>query len=163
LPLQVGPLAVGAVVRDLAPPMTYTNYLLGDAVYNYLMNGKVPPTDTGIDIASTPNIIAGASFHPDLGGFSWVLDPMVSVELQDPISVFRDGEPVWNLIHFGGQVRVLSFLYLRGGLNKGYMSFGGGVKLAVLDINAAVFTEESGIFPGDSPRTGISVEAALRF
>jgi hypothetical protein len=52
---------------------------------------------------------------------------------------------------------------VRGGLNKGWISVGAGIDLALLEIDAAVFTEEMGLYPGNKGRTGISVQAAIRF
>jgi len=35
--------------------------------------------------------------------------------------------------------------------------------IAFLKIDAALFTEEMGIYPGDKGRSGLSVQAAIRF
>jgi hypothetical protein len=37
------------------------------------------------------------------------------------------------------------------------------LKLLFLDIDAAVFTEELGALPGDNPRSGLALQAAIRF
>ena len=68
-----------------------------------------------------------------------------------------------DLLHAGAEVRLLSFITLRGGINRGWLSAGAGVRLIFIDLNFAVFTEELGALPGDDPRSGVALQAAIRF
>ena len=63
----------------------------------------------------------------------------------------------------GAEVKFLSFLSLRAGLNKGWASAGFGLDLLFLEIDGAAFTEELGSHPGDSGRSGIALTAAMHF
>ena len=75
-----------------------------------------------------------------------------------------DEKSFMHMVHLGTEVDLLSgFIALRGGLNKGYISLGAGMDLAILEFNIAVFTEELGVLLGDKPRTGVSAEFAIRF
>jgi hypothetical protein len=130
---------------------------------NSLSSGSVPKGSSAGYAAFYPNIAAGVSFDPN-----WkILNPALYLELEDPIGVFSDPDAnfgsVLNLFHVGADVSLLKILSVRGGLSRGWASLGAGVHLLFIEANAAVFTEELGALPGDKPRSGFTVEAAIRF
>ncbi len=92
-------------------------------------------------------------------------EPSVYAEVDDPLALFSSSDILTDLLtslHAGAQIRILNFLNIRGGLNKGWYSVGAGLDLSFLEIDAAIFTEELGAYPGDKGRSGLSVQAAIR-
>jgi hypothetical protein len=161
--LQLSSLTVGLSIRDIAPAFPLWSGSLKD-----LMGNPTIGTDTANSTASAqfiPNVTLGLSWAPKL--IPGIIDPAVYFEIQDPVAVFSakdSGSGTFlNLFHAGAEVKLLSFITLRGGLNRGWMSAGAGVKLLFIDVNASVFTEELGPLPGDKPRSGMAVQAAIRF
>jgi hypothetical protein len=90
------------------------------------------------------------------------IDPVVHLALSDLIAVIQGERSPWAALHLGTEVRLMRFLALRAGLNQGYLTFGGGLRLPLLDLNAAFFTREMGRHLGDQPSSGLALEAALR-
>jgi hypothetical protein len=162
--LQIGSLTTGLSIRDIAPgyPIASSSLTtLGDT----LSAGSMPDTSASTASAAfTPNVTAGLSWAPRL--LPGIIDPTVYFEIQDPVSVVKNwdgfGSAV-NLLHAGAEVKLLGFMMLRGGINRGWLSAGAGFKLFFVDVNAAIFTEELGALPGDNPRSGLAVQAAIRF
>ncbi len=66
-------------------------------------------------------------------------------------------------LHFGAEVKIFQFLWIRAGLNQGYPTVGVGIDLDYLRIDAAIFTEELGARPGQIPHTDISLGVRMRF
>jgi hypothetical protein len=167
---EVGPFNVGLSIRDFGGTrFRYSRDSLNE-ILSSLEEGHLPPSDGTNEVDPekyqfvTPmQINLGAAFHPDLGAFKFLLDPSFHVDLRDPISVFRDKQSPWALLHLGTEVKLLSLLKLRAGLSQGYITMGAGLKFLFADVNVAVFTQELGKYPGDRPRTGVSAEAAIRF
>jgi len=157
--LQLGAFKVGLAVRDIAPPFEMVTATYQDVIDSLAAGGQLP-AGTADTFSMLPNIIVGGSFRPWKGG---VLDPNLVVELQDPVSVIRDKASVWGLLHVGAEVRALGIFVGRAGLNEGWISLGGGIDLAIVKIDAAVFTEELGRRPGDAPRSGFAIDATIRF
>jgi len=153
--------SIGLAVRDISTRQTYSASTFGD-VLSSLGGGDLPPGDDAV-YSIAPNVTLGASITPITGALSKVVDVTVIAEIQDPINVYLDKSSVWNVFHLGVEADFLGgLLSLRTGLNKGWISLGAGVSLLVLDVNVALFTEEMGPRPGDSPRTGIAAEVSIR-
>ena len=157
--IKLGPLSAGLSVRDITAPLRFSSNTIAEIVSS-LSSGSLPDDPNAASVGILPDITAGIAFAPKLlPGF---LDSTFYFEVQDPITAFTDKESMWNLLHVGAEIRLLSFIYARGGINKGWISAGVGVDLLVLEIDAAVFTEELGKRPGDRARSGIAIQAALR-
>jgi len=93
-------------------------------------------------------------------------EPSLYTELENPQNIFSSSDMVasaLNSLHAGAQVRLLRFITVRGGLNKGWYSLGAGIDLSFLELDAAIFTEELGLYPGDKGRSGLSVQVGIRF
>ena len=161
--LKVGRLSAGLSVRDLSLPLGFITTDLSTFL-DTLMKGDMPGTDAGVtaNVWTLPVIALGASFDLGFDKMDPWLDPIVHIELEDPLRVILDKQSPWNLLHVGAEAKLFRFMTLRAGINKGYLGMGLGMRLLILDINAAVFTEELGIRPGDRPRSGVSLEVALR-
>lgn len=164
--LDIGPFTVGMSIRDLfGTRFSFTSSTMSEIVTAFETGGDLEGTEIGEnEVYMIPmEINIGAAFHPDLGGFSFILDPKVHVDLKDPIGVIRDGKSPWTLLHIGAEAKMLRFLSLRGGFYQGYITGGVGMKLLFLDINASFFTLERGRYVSDRPNSGLTLEAALRF
>jgi len=154
--LALGPLVVGAMVRDFGLQFTMDETsTVGDLIDNMTV-----PTNGTTPYALTPVYLVGAGIVFD----NKILAPSIYAEIEDPVAVAQGGiDAVWNKLHLGGEVKLLNFISARAGLNKGWLSIGAGLDLLFLKVNAAVFTEEMGMSPGDFGRSGISVDVAVRF
>jgi len=162
--LELGSLGIGLAIRDIAPPFPIWQGAL-ETLKASLEQGSLPQADDGAEKAVfLPSVTAGLSWKPKL--IPGLIDPALYFELQDPVAVIQEWDGIGsalNLTHLGAEVTFLKIVTLRAGLNRGWLSFGGGVNLLILDLNAAVFTEELGALPGDKPRSGFSLSAAIRF
>jgi hypothetical protein len=154
--MRAGAFTVGLSVRDIAPSFSVSGGALGE-----LLGSWSSGSEAG-SFSLTPNVAAGIRYHPDLGDLARFVDPLVLVELQDPVTVIRDGKSALNLLHVGVEVKVLNFLSLRAGLNKGWLSAGLGLDLLFMEVGAAVFTEELGDGADRRGRQGMILEAAIR-
>jgi hypothetical protein len=152
----------GVALRDISTPHTLANSTLGTTL-DRLGTGNLPSGDT-VTYAVLPNLALGFSLRPIPLALSGLFDVLLIAELQDIPAVIADGKSLLHTVHLGAEVDLLGgFIALRGGLNKGYISLGAGLDLAILELNVAVFTEERGLLLGDKPRTGVSAEFAIRF
>jgi hypothetical protein len=70
---------------------------------------------------------------------------------------------VLTKVHAGAELKFFKFIALRAGMNQGYLTMGAGIDLILFELDAALFTQEVGSFPGDKARSGISLQAAVRF
>lgn len=155
----------GLSIRDVFNTRyAMSQYPLGDWL-DEVQTGSIPSDGPSADdtYLVPMNISAGLGYHVDMGGLSWLLDPLVHLELSDPLGVIRENKSPWAMFHLGTEVKVLRSISLRAGLNQGYLSAGAGVKLLFLDLNVAAFTRELGRYPGDQSSSGFAMELAFRF
>lgn len=156
--LQMGSFSLGLAVRDLTPSFVTSQQTVSQLLAD-LGSGSVPDLSTGKDEIMLPAVSLGLAWKPRLiPGF---LDPGLYLEFQDPVGIIVDKSSFWNLIHAGLDVKLFSFITLQAGFNQGWLSAGAGINLYLLELNAAVFTQELGLHPGDSPRSGISIQASI--
>jgi hypothetical protein len=150
-----GPFIVGAMVRDYG-----LEFNMGGSKVGTIIDTMSVPLDGTTAYMLTPVVSAGAGVQLNFGNF---LAPSFYVETEDPLSVVQDGfYTIWNKVHAGAEVKLLNFIALRAGLNKGWMSLGAGLDLFIVEVDAALFTEEMGTNPGDFGRTGIALQVAIR-
>jgi hypothetical protein len=154
--LDIGPFMAGVMVRDLGFGFKMKTTNVGT-----ILDTTSVPTNGTDPYQLTPVYTAGLGLRLFPNG---IFSPSVYLEADDPLTVVSAGlSTIWNKIHAGAELRLLKFLALRAGLNKGWVSMGAGLDLSLVEIDAALFTEEMGANPGDKGRTGISVQAAIRF
>jgi len=173
--LNLGPFAFGASVRDLLGTRILYQKAPFDAYFDALQAGALPagevlsPTEQATAISIPMRINIGFAFRPNLR----ILDPTLNVDLLDVTSVarmWRDGESVnpedlLDMVNLGGELTFLRFLTVRAGFYGGYLSAGLGLKVFMLDINAAV----AGVFSFSGAQfveftdVGTSLEVAIRF
>jgi hypothetical protein len=163
--LTAGPFRLGAVVRNFGG----TDFAYNRAPLGTLMatlsgassNPEGQPVETSYRIPM--KIHAGAAVVPTLGGFEKYLAPSIHAEIEDIAVLWEDGTDPRTILQIGAELELFSALSLRAGLNRGYATFGCGLSLGILDINAAVYTEEGGRRLGDRPISSLSIELAVRF
>lgn len=163
---ELGNLNVGLSIRDfLGTSFKYTENSFGTIMDSLASSGSFPDSGTEVteDYHIPMDVGVGVAYYPDWGLMSALIEPSFYADLQDVIGVIRDKRSPWALLHMGTEVRVLSFLKLRAGLNQGYITLGGGIELLFLDLNFALFTREMGKHLGDRPNSGITIEGAIRF
>ena len=159
--LQLGSLKFGLTLRDISPTYLMGRYTI-DELLQGLSSGSLPNPGTDAATAYTPPFMtAGLAWTPRL--VPHVVDPALYFEIQDPVGIYDSQQSVWNLVHIGAEVKLINLVSLRGGINKGWLSAGLGFDFFFFKLDAAVFTEELGRHPGDNPRSGIALQAAIRF
>lgn len=168
---EAGPLLVGASLRDIGSRFVYNVTPSVDFVDFLATNTTLPvageaSTVAAEDVYAIPmSLSVGLGFNPDLGGFKYILDPTLHVEWKETFYATPPAvEPsLLTKLHVGAEIKVLSFIKLRAGLNQGYLTAGAGLKLLFLDINAAYFSNELGPVAGSVRSSGVTVEGAIRF
>ena len=160
--MKLADFTVGLSIRDIAPTYPIATTTLNELKSDFAA-GNLPTTGSTTAVL-TPNVSAGVSWTPKL--VPHLVEPALYLELADAVSVIQDWNgpgSALNLLHVGAEVKLFNFIMLRTGLNRGWLSAGAGFRLLFLDLNAAVFTEELGPLPGDQPRSGLAIQAAIRF
>lgn len=151
----IGPLSIGAMVRDYG-----LEFGMGQAQVGTLIDSVTVPMDGTTPYFMSPTVSAGAALQFN---FANVVAPSIYAEIDDVVGVIDGGvETAWNSLHAGAELKLLNFIALRAGLNKGWVSLGAGLDLFIFEVDAALFTEELGALPGDNGRTGIAIQAAFR-
>jgi len=161
--LVLGGLRVGLSVRDfLGTSLIYRQSTFGEVLESLQKTGGFP--SSGSALAEDPvvpmELSLGLSYRFDFA--PRVFDPVVHLAFSDLLTVIRGERSPWTALHVGTEIRLLRFLALRAGLNQGYLSFGGGLRVPMLELNAAFFTREMGRHLGDQPSSGMALEVALR-
>jgi hypothetical protein len=155
----IGPAMLGFTARNLGLAFKVGSFTAQDVIdYNI----SALPFSGTTAAALTPTYTAGLGLRLFE---NTKFEPSVYAEVDDPIALFSSSDILTDLLtslHAGAQIRILNFLNIRGGLNKGWYSVGAGLDLSFLEIDAAIFTEELGAYPGDKGRSGLSVQAAIR-
>ena len=157
--VRVGPLTAGFMVRDYGYRFSMGGATVGDLVEDWAF-----PLEGSKACALTPIYTAGLGL--DLRNNS-ILTTSLYAEVDDPITFFKAAgenlESAAGLVHAGAELEFLKFISLRAGINKGLVSVGAGLDLALVEIDAAVFSQyvDSATMPLE--RSGIAIQAAVRF
>lgn len=117
---------VGALY-ELMPGRMDLGLMIRDLVGS--IDGDAPPIQVNV----------GASYHVSRS-------LMLAADFNDMF--FSEGENMFNKLYFGGEYSGLGILVLRGGFGQGWPSAGAGLKLGILDIDAAVYGVEHSDHPG---------------
>ena len=155
--LSFGPLSFGVMVRDYGYQFSMQELTIDEMTTNYTvpMGGEdlyklAPQYSAGLALRFKQSGPVSTSLYFEAD------DPMTLIPL---ISTNIEAIPLQ--LHIGAELNLLRFIYLRAGFNKGLLSLGAGIDFALLEVDAAVFTEPLGI--GEKTRTGIALQGALRF
>jgi hypothetical protein len=161
--LELGGWRFGLSVRDfLGTSILYRQSTFGEVRDTLRRTGGFPSDGAAVvpDPVIPMELSLGLAYRFDFSPRT--IDPVVHLSFSDLIAVIQGERSPWTALHLGAEVRLLRFLALRAGLNQGYLTFGGGLRLPLLDLNAAFFTREMGRYFGDQPSSGLALEAALR-
>lgn len=121
------------------------------------------------NIMKAPGGAAKYTFNTDWqldAGLGWKLknvffQPTIAVDVTDIIGLAKTKNVTVNdfMYHLnaGAEIRLLSFLDVRGGLNKGYWSVGAGIDLWAIKIDVAYSWMEFGAKTGDNPGDALSI------
>ena len=166
LNLRYGPLTASLVLRDLGgTKFSFGTLSFADAMAA-LQSGSLPEgepiPETDAEFVIPMSVHTGVMFHPDLGGFSFIVDPYVHAEYAATVGTGED-QSFWKNLHLGTEVRVIRMFRLRAGLNQGYTTLGVGVKVLFLEAHMAYFAREMGTYAGARQNQGVTAEVALRF
>ncbi len=106
---------------------------------------------------------AGLTWTPNLGS---MLKPIIAIDVLDVMSLsgLEDdalARGFFNQTRLGASVRLLSFLDVRYGINKGYQSIGVGLDLLIFHLDAAYYQLEYGNDLGDKPIDAVSLRFSL--
>ncbi len=159
--LDLDSFSFGLSIRDISPSFLMDSTTLSGVGGSISGGGLSLPESAATRVQPLPNIALGASWKPQV--LRHFVDPALYIEIQDPVGIYRRQESAWSLLHLGAELRLLNFITARAGINKGWLSAGLGLDLYFATLDAAVFTEELGLHPGDRPRTGVALQAAIRF
>jgi hypothetical protein len=163
---EIAGFSAGISLRDIAGTrFKFNRDTYGNVMGSFTSKLKFP---TGTTVTSDTYIIpmnlsAGLAYHPDLGNLKFVVDPSISVDVQDLINILTNKRSPWTLLHVGFEIKTLNMFALRAGLNQGYITLGGGMRFAAFNADLAVFTRELGTYLGDKPSSGASLSISLRF
>ena len=164
--VELGPFSFGISIRDLAGTrFQYSSATFGTIVDTFNSTMKLPTgaTVTSPEYVIPMNIGMGVGFHPDLGGFKYILDPSLGIDIQDLVGMFQGTRSFWTTLHAGAELKLLTLFAFRGGVNQGYFTLGAGLDLFFLELNMALFTRELGAHVGDRASSGATLNVALRF
>lgn len=156
--LEFGPLSIGITVRDYG-----YRFSMDDSLVSTIASSGALPMAGEIDCTLTPVYTGGLAlkFKPApavmASFFAEAEDPIGSLPL-----IFSNLSRALDYFHAGAEFKIFNFIALRAGYNHGLLSLGTGLDLAIVEFDAAIFTEPvAGLAESDS-RTGITVQAALR-
>jgi hypothetical protein len=161
---ELGNLRVGLAVTDLlGTRFHYTQDTVGNILTSLQDTGGFPTGGPSVEDHYVPaDLSVGASYHLNNPSIRDVFDATFGVSLSDFAAVAREGRSALLLLHAGTELRLFKVLSVRAGFNQGYLTFGLGARLYVLDLNLAYFSRETGSTFWESPGPGFSIEAALR-
>ncbi len=169
--LPIG-LSLSGVMRNLNATYTFKDYSeAGSWVNEMLLLVSQETIYTDEDPAGTISAEREVVIPYTLDlGFGWALDlgaikPTIAVDLVDAINLFEeiktDDQAIWNHLRAGAEVKLLSMIDARVGVNKGYISIGAGFDLLILHVDAAYYWREAGLNIGDRPVDALSVRFNL--
>ena len=176
--LGIGPFGIGLSVTDLFDTrFNYHSSSFGDLYASVIDTQSLP---AGVEVTEARHVIpmdvrVGASFHPNLGKLSFLIDPTIHMEVGNFLTLARKakmaadaGRPfavrIGDIAAFGAEVRLLRFLAVRAGYYQGALSAGLGAHLLFLDVNVAAYVVPgTGTDLSSMGEVGVSAELAIRF
>ena len=157
--LSIGPFSAGVMIRDYGYKFYMENSTVGDIVDTFSV-----PIGGSDAYALLPVYTAGIALNIKNGS------PLASsfyIEADDPMNFITeaqaDFEGSLDLLHAGAELKILNFIALRAGFNEGLLSFGAGVDFALIELDIAAFSETISGVTGGSGRSGVALQAAVRF
>lgn len=159
-----GPWSLGVSVRDIGNTnfdfKTNSMKVVIDS-FGFPQGGTAVANDHRIPMS----INAGVAWQVPLGPLNtnrtieWVLHGDVQIPLKGEFNT----PSILAATHFGTELRLLSFLFLRGGIQQGYITGGFGFRTFFMNLNASFWAEELGNVSGEQRKPGITIEASFKF
>lgn len=155
LTLRIGGFSLGVLVRDYGH-----NLAVGETSIKGIVESYYLPFDGDTALTLAPRYFVGMGFT--FNHTKW-LRSSIYVETDDPAGYaqkVQDGfSSSFEMLYAGMELSFTRILALRAGFNKGLLSFGMGLDLALIELDFAIFSEH----PNDEKiRTGIALQAAIR-
>jgi hypothetical protein len=159
-----GPFSVGMTIRDLGgTKYTMKSYLASNILAAFNLPSTGGTAVSGDSFLTAMSINPGFSYTPEMGTLGSLLQPRLQADFSIPLLMSITAPSLLASSHFGGEVKLLSFLSVRAGLNQGWFTAGIGAHLLFLDVNIAVYSDELGQFTGKSRKPGVAADVAVRF
>lgn len=99
------------------------------------------------------NLSFGAGLGFDLPGIDWTAGVEARHLLDSDVQIGKK-------IHLGTELS-LPLIDVRAGINQGYFSYGVGVNFLIFHIDAASYTEELGVYPGQTAENRYAVSLSI--
>ncbi len=158
-------LSLGLSLRDIG----HTRYLYSKSNAEKIKSSPFTGNEyNGLDYITPMTMRVGIGIHPDFGRIRRFIDPKIHAEyvlplINSDLVASYEKQSFWSNLNLGAEIKLFSFLSLRGGFSGGYLSAGLGIDMYVAELNAAIFSRETGSNAGSNQQMGASVEFAFRF
>ncbi len=133
----------------------------------FTSDGQVGTGDKVAFEVKTPwSLDAGIGWAPTFGNVGNFIRPTIAMDVVDIIGLAKgdfNTEKLLTHLNMGAELRLLSILDVRAGLNQGYISIGAGVDLWALRIEAAYYRQEFGVQLGDKPVDALTIRANIGY
>ena len=162
--VESGGLRWGLSVRDfLGTRFRYIRDPFGDMLVSLRETGRFPTGGVSVDGYVVPmDISSGFAYDFDFGNSRAVTDLVVHWSLSDIVTVVMEERPPASVMHAGAELELYNRWKLRAGFNQGYLTFGTGIQVWLLDFNLAFFTREMGVLATNRANPGMTLEVAFR-
>jgi hypothetical protein len=154
------------VLRDIG----HTHYYMYETDLDELGNFSAgAASDT--DYITPMSLTLGVGYEPVFPRFDWLVETSFVASYNHDLLLNIDSltfydyteSSFYSSLHFGVETKWIDILYLRAGLNEGYLTAGTGVDFFVGEFNVAIFSNETGRTAGQSSEMGLSSELAFRW
>ncbi|MNS96079.1 hypothetical protein D3C72_1303620 [compost metagenome] len=139
-----------AVMSELEGPLSPTLAVVwqdvGSTAFTKTAGADAPPR-------INQNLSFGAGMGIDLPGLDWVVGIEGRHLLEPDIQIGKK-------LHIGTELS-LPLIDVRAGYSQGYMSYGAGLNLFILRVDAASYTEELGVYPGQTAEARYMVSVSI--
>lgn len=142
--------AMTTLSAPLSPTLAVVWQDVGDTSFTKTDGTDAPPL-------IQQNLSAGVGVGFDLPGIDWTAGFEMRHLLEPDVQIGKK-------IHLGTELS-LPLIDLRAGISQGYFSYGAGVNFLIFHIDAASYTEELGVYPGQTAqnRYAASISIDLSF
>ena len=152
--------SAGVVARNLNGKYYMTGF---DGYERFLEDpfGGNAGEDSRFEFSSDWSLDAGIGWSLD----TWYLSPSIAVDVRDIVGLCQtedaDFRDFMYHLNVGAELRILSFLDIRGGLRQGYWTLGVGLDLWAVKLDIAYFRQEFGATAGDYGLDGLTVRVNI--
>lgn len=162
--VESGGLRWGLAVRDfLGTRFRYSQDPFGDMLVSLRETGRFPTGGVAVNDYVVPmDISSGFAYDFDFPSSKVLTDLVVHWSLSDIVTVAMEERPPASVMHAGAELVLYSRWKLRAGFNQGYLTFGTGIRVWLLDFNLAFFTREMGVLSTNRANPGLTLEVAFR-